>query len=130
MAGVRAVVAAGVREWVEGALRQRATPLTRVIPSVTRSSASTSKIASDTITVTEPAREIAKVILDAPLPRPMQLFGPAHRLATSTLLPRRLQHEYGLRCSSLHRLTPAARRALAQTHCLGNPARRLQARAT
>ena len=56
------------------------------------------------------------MILDAPLPRPMQLFGPAHRLATSTLLPRRLQHEYGLRCSSLHRLTlPLAARSLKLT---------------
>jgi len=74
------------------------------------------QIASDTITVTEPAREIAKVILDAHLPRPIQLFAPAHRLATSTLLPRRLQHEYGLRCSPLHRLTlPLAARSLKLT---------------
>jgi uncharacterized protein (DUF2236 family) len=74
------------------------------------------QIASDTITVTEPARKIAKVILEAPLPRPIQLLAPAHHLATSAQLPRRLRHEYGLRCSSLHRLTlPLAARSLKLT---------------
>ena len=49
------------------------------------------------ITVTDPALEIARMILRAPLPAPMRLLAPAHRLATAAQLPPRLRHEYGLR---------------------------------
>jgi len=45
------------------------------------------QVAGETITVTAPAREVAAVILDAPLPVPMRLLVPAHRLATAGLLP-------------------------------------------
>jgi uncharacterized protein (DUF2236 family) len=54
------------------------------------------------ITVTEPARAIAELILRAPLPAPMRLLGPAHRLATAAQLPPRLRHEYGLSWTPLH----------------------------
>jgi uncharacterized protein (DUF2236 family) len=69
------------------------------------------QIESETITVTPVAREIADVILHAPLPVPMQLFTPAHRLATAAQLPPRLRDEYGLRWTPLHAalLPPAAR---------------------
>ena len=64
-----------------------------------------------TITVTPPAREIAAVILEAPMPAPLRLFGPAHRLATAAQLPPRLRQEYGLRFAAGQRLAlpPAAR---------------------
>ena len=62
------------------------------------------QVAGETITVTPPAREVAAVILEAPLPTPMRLLVPAHRLATAGLLPSRLRHEYGLRWSPLHEL--------------------------
>jgi uncharacterized protein (DUF2236 family) len=61
------------------------------------------QIQSDTITVTEPAREIARVILRAPLPGPMRIVVPAHRLATAALLPPRLRQEYDLGLTSLSR---------------------------
>ena len=48
------------------------------------------------IHVTEPARQVAQVILHAPLPLPLRLLAPAHRLSTTALLPARLRHEYGL----------------------------------
>jgi uncharacterized protein (DUF2236 family) len=48
------------------------------------------------ICVTAPAREVAAVILDAPLPTPLRLLVPAHRLATAALLPAKLRAEYGL----------------------------------
>jgi uncharacterized protein (DUF2236 family) len=48
------------------------------------------------IQVTEPALQVAQVILHAPLPLPLRLLAPAHRLSTSALLPSRLRHEYGL----------------------------------
>ena len=71
------------------------------------------QIAGDTIAVTEPARAVARVILDASLPAPMQLLVPAHRLATAGLLPPRLRQEYGLRWSSLHEFAlPLAARSL------------------
>jgi len=66
------------------------------------------QLASETITVTEPAREIAAVILEAPLPALMRLFAPAHRLATAALLPARLRDEYELRWSPLHAAALAA----------------------
>lgn len=74
------------------------------------------QLASGAITVTEPGREIADVILRAPLPPLMRLLAPAHRLATAALLPQRLRVEYGLRWSPLHRLALAgAARSLRAT---------------
>lgn len=69
------------------------------------------QITADTIAVTPTAREIADVILNAPLPALMRVFAPAHRLATAAQLPCRLRREYGLRWSPLHALAlpPAAR---------------------
>jgi uncharacterized protein (DUF2236 family) len=61
------------------------------------------RIEGDTITVTEPAREIARVILRAPLPAPMRMLAPAHRLATAAQLPPRLRREYDLQLRPLHR---------------------------
>jgi uncharacterized protein (DUF2236 family) len=60
------------------------------------------QIRSDTIAVTQTAREIAAVILHAPLPVPMRLLAPAHRLATAAQLPPRLRREYGLSWTPLH----------------------------
>lgn len=62
------------------------------------------QVESETITVTAPAREVASVILDAPLPVPLRVLVPAHRLATVGLVPPRLRSEYGLRWSVLHEL--------------------------
>ena len=68
---------------------------------------------SDTITVTPPAREVASVILATPLPAPLRLLAPAHRLATTQILPPRLRDEYGLRWTRLHRFAlPLAGRTL------------------
>jgi uncharacterized protein (DUF2236 family) len=60
------------------------------------------QIRGEAISVTDPAREIAQVILRAPLPAPIRLLAPAHRLATAALLPPRLRREYGLRWTPLH----------------------------
>ena len=65
------------------------------------------QLATDTIAVTQTAKEIAAVILEAPLPAPMRMFAPAHRLATAAQLPPRLRSEYGLRCRPLHVLALA-----------------------
>jgi uncharacterized protein (DUF2236 family) len=74
------------------------------------------EIASDTITVTEPAREVAAVILRAPLPVPLRVLVPAHRLATAGLLPPRLRDEYGLRWSPLRAFAlPLAARSVQVT---------------
>ena len=54
------------------------------------------RLDGDEIQVTEPARQVARVILRAPLPLPLRLLAPAHRLSTTALLPDRLRHEYGL----------------------------------
>ncbi|MGZ4315089.1 MAG: oxygenase MpaB family protein [Gaiellaceae bacterium] len=62
------------------------------------------QLESDTIAVTQPAREVADVILAAPLPAPLRLLAPAHRLATAHVLPPSLRSEYGLRWTSLHEL--------------------------
>jgi uncharacterized protein (DUF2236 family) len=71
------------------------------------------QIASDTITVTPPGREVASVILASPLPAPLRVLVPAHRLATTRILPARLRHEYGLRWTTLHELAlPLAGQAL------------------
>jgi uncharacterized protein (DUF2236 family) len=55
------------------------------------------EFSSPRICVTEPARDVAAVILEAPLPAPLRLIAPAHRLSTAVLLPPRLRREYGLR---------------------------------
>lgn len=62
------------------------------------------KFAGETITVTPPAREVASVILATPLPAPLRVFAPAHRLATTRILPPRLRHEYNLHWTPLHQL--------------------------
>jgi uncharacterized protein (DUF2236 family) len=55
------------------------------------------RLASPEIAVTEPAREVAEVILRASsLPAPLRLIAPAHRLSTAALLPPRLRKEYRL----------------------------------
>ena len=56
------------------------------------------------ICVTGPAREVANVILDAPLPAPLRALAPAHRLSTAALLPARIREEYGLHWSRAHAL--------------------------
>jgi len=71
------------------------------------------QLGGDTITVTDPAREVATVILATPLPVPMRLLAPAHRLATTRLLPSRLRREYRLQWTSLHEMAlPLASRAV------------------
>jgi uncharacterized protein (DUF2236 family) len=62
------------------------------------------QLAGPAICVTAPAREVASVILEAPLPAPLRPLVPAHRLATAGLLPLRLREEYGLRWSRAHAL--------------------------
>lgn len=65
------------------------------------------------ITVTEPAKQVAAVIIEAALPAPMRLLVPAHRLSTAGLLPPRLREEYGLRWSRLQELAlPIAARSV------------------
>jgi uncharacterized protein (DUF2236 family) len=61
-----------------------------------------SMLTGSEIAVTEPARRIARMILKAPLPAPMRLLAPAHRLATAALLPARLRNEYELHWTPLH----------------------------
>jgi uncharacterized protein (DUF2236 family) len=71
------------------------------------------QIAGSTIAVTPPARDIAAVILDAPLPLPMRFIAPAHRLATCAHLPPRLRAEYGLEQRHLDTLAlPLAARSI------------------
>jgi uncharacterized protein (DUF2236 family) len=60
------------------------------------------QLESGDIVITQPARDIAAVILEARLPAPMRAFVPAHRLACAGLLPARLRAEYGLRWSAAH----------------------------
>jgi uncharacterized protein (DUF2236 family) len=62
------------------------------------------EIESGAIWVTRPAREVAAVILEAPLPAPLRLLAPAHRLSTAGLLPPKLREDYGLRWTPLHEL--------------------------
>jgi uncharacterized protein (DUF2236 family) len=59
-------------------------------------------VGGDEIAVTEPASAIAREILRAPLPAPMRLLAPAHRLATAAQLPAHIRGEYGLRWTPLH----------------------------
>jgi uncharacterized protein (DUF2236 family) len=73
-------------------------------------------VEGETIAVTPVARRIAQVILDAPLPAPLRMFAPAHRLATAAQLPVRLRDEYGLRWTPLQALAlPVAARSLRLT---------------
>ena len=60
------------------------------------------RLTSREICVTAPARGVAAVILEAPLPAPLRLLAPVHRLATAALLPARLREEYGLGWSRAH----------------------------
>lgn len=62
------------------------------------------QLRGDTISVTPPARRVAEVILAAPLPAPLRLLAPAHRLATAHILPAELRRQYGLRWTTLHNL--------------------------
>jgi uncharacterized protein (DUF2236 family) len=62
------------------------------------------RLAAPEIAVTPPAREVAAVILEAPLPAPLRLLAPAHRLSSAGLLPPRLRSEYGLEWSPLREL--------------------------
>jgi uncharacterized protein (DUF2236 family) len=64
----------------------------------------TAQLAGEAITVTAPAKEVASVILEAPLPAVTRVLVPAHRLATAGLLPARLRQEYELSWSSFHEL--------------------------
>ena len=71
------------------------------------------QIDGTTIAVTEPARDVAAVILEARLPAPLRVLVPAHRLATAGLLPPRLREEYGLRWTPLHEVAlPVAARSV------------------
>jgi uncharacterized protein (DUF2236 family) len=66
-----------------------------------------------TLTVTQPAREVAAVLREADLPAPMRVLVPAHRLACAGLLPARIREEYGLRWTPLHELAlPLAARSV------------------
>ena len=62
------------------------------------------QVAGRDICVTAPAREVAAAILQAPLPTPLRVLVPAHRLATAALLPPTLREKYGLRWSRAHAL--------------------------
>ena len=74
------------------------------------------QIESDNISVTQIARDIAQVILDAPLPAPLRMIAPAHRLATRAQLPPTLRDQYQLHWSPLHALAlPLAARSLRLT---------------
>ena len=74
------------------------------------------QIAGPVIQVTPPAREIAAVILDAPLPALMRFITPAHRMATGAHLPARLREEYGLSQSRRNTLIlPLAARSIKLT---------------
>jgi uncharacterized protein (DUF2236 family) len=60
------------------------------------------QLAGPEICVTAPARDVARVILEARLPAPLRPLVPVHRLATAALLPARLRAEYGLGWSRAH----------------------------
>lgn len=66
------------------------------------------RLAGPEISVTDPARDVADVILDAPLPAPLRLLAPGHRLATAALLPARVRAEYALTWSPVHAAALAA----------------------
>jgi uncharacterized protein (DUF2236 family) len=60
------------------------------------------ELAGPEICVTAPARDVAAVILEAPVPAPLRPVVPLHRLATAAVLPRRIREEYGLAWSRAH----------------------------
>jgi uncharacterized protein (DUF2236 family) len=60
------------------------------------------QLAGRDLCVTDPAREVAAVVLAARLPPPLRLLASAHRLSTAALLPARLRQEYGLGWSRAH----------------------------
>jgi uncharacterized protein (DUF2236 family) len=60
------------------------------------------RLAGPEICVTAPAQKVAAVILEAPVPRPLRLLVPAHRLATAALLPAKVREGYGLSWSRAH----------------------------
>jgi uncharacterized protein (DUF2236 family) len=62
------------------------------------------QLASGTISATPPARRVASIILAAPLPAPLRILAPAHRLATARILPPRLRDEYELPWTPLREL--------------------------
>ena len=65
------------------------------------------------IVVTTAALDVADVVVEAPVPGPLRLAGPAHRLAIAGLLPPRLRREYGLRWTRAHATAlPLATRSL------------------
>jgi uncharacterized protein (DUF2236 family) len=71
------------------------------------------QLAGETIAVTAPARKVAAAILEAPLPAPLRVLVPAHRLATAGLLPPRIRRQYGLHWNRLHELAlPLAARSV------------------
>jgi uncharacterized protein (DUF2236 family) len=84
------------------------------------------QLAGPEICVTPPAREVAAVILEPPLPTPLRVLVPAHRLATAALLPANLREEYGLRWSRAHALPLAL--AARSLRALALPALRTAAR--
>jgi uncharacterized protein (DUF2236 family) len=66
-----------------------------------------------TITVTQPARDVAAAVMRPPLPGLVRMVAPAHRLATVALLPPRIREEYGFALTSAQRpLVAAAGRSL------------------
>jgi uncharacterized protein (DUF2236 family) len=60
------------------------------------------RLAGPEIRVTDLARDIARVILEARMPAPLRPLVPVHRLATAALLPPRIREEYGLGWSRGH----------------------------
>ncbi len=60
------------------------------------------QLAGDTLTVGDPARAVASLVLAARVPAPLRLLTPGHRLACAGLLPPRLRQEYGLTWTGLH----------------------------
>ncbi len=71
------------------------------------------QVAGDELCVTRPARAVAEVILDAPLPVPLRVLVPSHRLSTAGLLPQPIREQYGLRWTTLHNVAlPVAARSM------------------
>lgn len=89
------------------------------------------QLESPSITVTPIAKQIADVIMRAPLPPPMRLFAPAHRLATKAQLPERLRREYELSWTPLQAVLvePAAASVKYMSWPILETAKRLRPRA-
>jgi uncharacterized protein (DUF2236 family) len=66
------------------------------------------RLAGPGLTVTEPAREIARAILDGPLPLRFRPIARVNRLAAAGVLPPRLRREYGLGWTPAHNLALVA----------------------